>query len=125
MTLKDLKTGDTVWSSRLGYIKVLNIWEIGDYPIKTEAGSFDYEGKQYNTDNLPTLFLINPFEAKKMLVSMDEKYWTEKDVILQDNKIFVESNWKFAKEIEQETEITLEQIAEKFNIPIDKIRIKK
>jgi LysM repeat protein len=50
--------------------------------------------------------------------------WAENDE--EVNNSFDTSSWKFAKELEeQKVEVTLEEIAEKFGVNVEQIKIKK
>lgn len=67
-----------------------------------------------------------------MMVSDDNEYWHKRFVIISScDEIFVKSEWEFYKEIEKKetlplavAEISLEQIAEKFGLDVEQIRIK-
>ena len=99
------------------------------------------------TPNEPKTFQEHPQYPKLMMVSMEEQSWFkrvvefEKEVrgktfyfawnlaenleeSLEQTKLSV---WEYAKEIEQPNviELTLEEIAEKFGISVDNLKIKK
>jgi hypothetical protein len=131
-TLKDLKVGDAVWTIQNGIEFVKSIEEL----IILESGESYYPNGCFRLkDMYPSLFLKNPFEqkveGKYLMVSDDNEYWHKRFVIISScDEIFVHSEWLFAKEIESETlpkaiaEISLEQIAEKFGVDVEQIRIR-
>jgi hypothetical protein len=131
-TLADLKVGDAVWTIQTGIDFVKSKEEL----IILESGESYYPNGCYSfKDMYPSLFLEDilnkKVEGKFMMVSTDGLYWTTNRVIIDSyGEIFVQSGWKFAKEIETETftksitEITLEQIAEKFGVDVEQIKIK-
>lgn len=136
-TLADLKVGDEVWIKT----EVTSVSYDGFFPIKTQSGlqfNLDGEQKVFESRRIQRLFVKNPFEkkaeSKLMLVSTGTSDWIEKQIIIDSitNRVFVMSEWEFYKEIEpKETltalaiaEISLEQIAEKFGVDVEQIRIK-
>jgi len=126
--LSKLKVGDSIWTIQEGNTKVVDIVKNDDYPIKTKKGSgLTLDGKYFNTDLYPSAFLTNPFEVRNILVGTDGVNYTERKGIIIDNVICVESVWKYAKEIENPTvtELTLEQIADKFGVDVNTLKIKK
>lgn len=141
------KVGDKVFSIRHGEKIITGIYN-GKYPIATENCSHTIDGKQFIDDLLPILYKSNPFieiaklnneerwievfseggwKRRKLVVIKNNKAvcWTgastEKEV-LESTSI---SNWDTWREIQPEVELTLEQIAEKFGIHVDKLKIKK
>jgi hypothetical protein len=140
-TLADLKVGDAVWTLQDGYTEVSELCPKNEYPIRAGKGayqkSYTIDGRINNCHKYQSLFLDNPFdkkaESKLMLVSTGTSDWVEKPIIIDSitNRIFVMSDWEFYKEIEPEetlslaiAEISLEQIAEKFGVDVEQIRIK-
>jgi LysM repeat protein len=131
-TLKDLKVGDAVWTIQTGIDFVKSIEEL----IILEGGESYYPNGCYRLkDMYPSLFLENIFEKKIEPKLMLCKFigWTEENVIVASNgDIFVKSGYTEAKEIEPETlpkmdvvaEISLQEIAEKFGVDVEQIRIK-
>lgn len=136
MSLLSVKVGD--------WIKV-QITEIDlnrNFPIRCgNSLSFTMNGeylKHYNKIAFP----LEPTE-RWMMVSNDKDDWSKRKVIMEKNGYFLTwayfdtdekinqemqtSYWKYAKEIEEELpiEITLEEIAEKFGVNVNQIKIKK
>lgn len=76
-----------------------------------------------------------------MMVSNDENKWKKRKVIMFKNGMYIfwmdaetelevakttrTMSWKFAKELPTEVELTLKQIAEKFGVNVEQIKIKK
>jgi hypothetical protein len=132
-TIKDLKVGDKAYFVGLGWGIVSSDAYMSLYPISVvfdnDLISFTIDGRLNNNDKLPSLFLTNPFEQRGevMLVSTNGSDWYQKDVIVASNGIYVKSEWIQAKEIEQPQELILsmQEIAEKFNIDVNLLKIKK
>lgn len=135
-TLKDLKVGDKVWTIQNGLTHLTENTKSDTYPLDINGYTYTADGRYLTRDSYPSLYLTNPFEkkveGKYMMVSTDGEYWNKRFVIISENeKVFVESEWEFYKEIEPEetlpkaiAEISLEQIAEKFGVDVEQIRIK-
>ena len=151
--LSGVKVGDTIWTIQNGYTFAIQISKLSNYPIKVKSGnhvdSYSMDGKYSINDKYPTAFTKNPFEnvgfqERWMMVSNDESLWHKRKVFMQKNGQFIAwlnaktddevkdtysavANWKYAKEIEEPKEIglTLEQIAEKFGVNVESIKIKK
>jgi len=128
-TLADLKVGDAVWTVQTGIDFVKSKAEL----IILEGGESYYPNGCYRLkDMFPSLYLINPFEQKIEPKLMLCKFigWTEENVIVASNgDIFVKSGYTEVKEIEQKKNveiaiITLDEIAEKFGVNVEQIRIK-
>jgi hypothetical protein len=128
-TLADLKVGDAVWTVQTGIDFVKSKAEL----IILEGGESYYPNGCYRLkDMFPSLYLINPFEQKIEPKLMLCKFigWTEENVIVASNgDIFVKSRYTEVKEIEQKKNveiaiITLDEIAEKFGVNVEQIRIK-
>lgn len=152
-TLKDLKVGDTVWTINSGETKVRFINSKITYSIQTVAGTtFMLNGKRFESDVFPSLFLENPFEAKSLfnerwvLVSDDNINWRKRWLIKETGKEHsyvvyagIETEYEltkasghiisftYMKEIEEVKiiELTLEDIAKKYNVNVSEIRIKE
>lgn len=143
---KNLKVGDKVWTIQTGYGKVTSINDTINYPILVEGwASYNLDGKFGCRDAHESLYLTDPFEnckqGKWMLVSFDEQTWYKRFVTEEKDGFYVAwdraqtdeeliytgtlSNWKYAKELEPDIEITMGQIAEKFGVKINQIIIKK
>jgi hypothetical protein len=128
-TLAYLKVGDAVWTIQTGIDFVKSKAEL----IILEGGESYYPNGCYRLkDMFPSLYLINPFEQKIEPKLMLCKFigWTEENVIVASNgDIFVKSGYTEVKEIEQKKNveiaiITLDEIAEKFGVNVEQIRIK-
>lgn len=131
-TIKDLKVGDEVWTIQEGLTKVTDCNPSEEYPIRVGRFFYTIDGKYALNHKHPSLFLENPFEQKIEPKLMLCKFigWTEENVIVASNgDIFVKSGYTEVKEIEQKKNveiaiITLDEIAEKFGVNVEQIRIK-
>jgi hypothetical protein len=146
--LSNVKVGDTIWTIQEGDVDVIGIRLSDIYSIKTKIYSYAINGKNQKLDKHPSAFIKNPFEnvgfqERWMMVSMHGGDWRKRKVFAKKNGIFLAwynaktdeavkkelrlDSWKYAKEIEEpkELELTLEQIAEKFGVSVESIKIKK
>ena len=150
--LSNVKVGDTIWTIPNGEIGVIGVILEDDYPIKIGRTTYQLDGKNYSDDKYPSAFIRNPFEnigfqERLMLVSMGKNIsgqeWFKRKVFMEKNGRFLAwtgadtdeeairstscTGWKYAKEIEEpkDIELTLEQIAEKFGVSVESIKIKK
>jgi hypothetical protein len=146
--LSSVKVGDTIWTIQEGEGMVLGIGQNTHYPIKTNKYSYTIDGKHHIGDKYPSAFTKNPFEnvgfqERWMMVSTNERHWFKRKVFIQKNGYFISwdnaetdeaveealrvAPWQYAKEIEEpkELELTLEEIAEKFGVSVESIKIKK
>lgn len=150
----DAKVGDKAFSLRDGESVITDINIHARCPIVCgENLSYTKDGKIFESYKFPTLFKSNPFIAiaklfnenknneerwievlhddgwhrRKLITIKKGKaiYWkgasTEEEV-LNATQTFAWDKWR---EIQPEVELTLEQIAEKFGIHVDKLKIKK
>lgn len=134
--LENVKVGD--WLK----VQVTKIYENGEYPIRCGNNlSFAKNGKYASEATEPTAFPLNEFQGRWMMVSDNLEKWYIRKVFTQRNGKFIawinaendeEVNkakaatvWEYAKEIEQPIELTLEEIAEKFGISVEQLKIKK
>jgi hypothetical protein len=143
--LSNVKVGDTIWTIPNGEIGVIGVILEDDYPIKIGRTTYQLDGKNYSDDKYPSAFIRNPFEnigfqERWMLVSYDGKTWKRRKVFMEKNGKFIAwsgaetdeevikstdcTGWSYAKGIE-DLELTLEQIAEKFGVSVESIKIKK
>jgi len=137
--LTDLKVGDAVWTLQDGHTEVVELCPKNQYPIRTCKGfyqkSYTIDGKINSSQQFQSLFLDNPFEdkiePKEMMCEWQGTYKKVECIVSSDGRVFVQSGYKNAKEIEPEetlplaiSEISLEQIAEKFGVDVMQIRIK-
>ena len=135
-TLKDLKVGDIAYDVVRGEVTVVNIVNSDVYLIKVKDKqkyeySYTFEGKSFEHNENPSLYLSNPFEQKGkwMMVSDDNKYWTKRFVFAEKNGKFIAwicaetdeevleavsaKNWNYAKEIKEVPEYTMEELVAK------------
>lgn len=135
MSLVSTKVGDWI------KVQVTEIDLDRNFPIRCgNSLSFTMNGeylKHYNKVALP----LEPTE-RWMMVSDDNIKWYKRKVFNQKNGYFLTwscaktdeeidyehvTSWKLAKEIEEVSpvELTLEEIAEKFGVNVNQIKIKK
>ena len=136
MSLENVKVGDWI------KVQVTDINSNPRYPIRCgNELSFSINGN-YSLHTEPVAFPLEPTE-RWMMVSDSGKDWLKRKVIMEKNGYFLTwayfdtdekinqemqtSYWKYAKEIEEVSpvEVTLEEIAEKFGINVEQIKIKK
>jgi len=129
--LSKVKLGDSIWTIADGLTTVNNICKYSElYPIETNKSSFGFNGKRFNSDRPPSAFLTNPFEGlvpKVWKVKGDIYGWNNKTGIPINGKFYVESGWNEWTDIEQPTvtELSYQQIADKFNVDVNTLKIKK
>ena len=152
--LKDLKVGDSVWTIQCGECEIIYISLKENYPITVKAKNnqayiYCLNGNHNKGDHYRSLFRSNPFEKKEeftprwMMVSVCGTSWIKRFVFAYKNGVYISwtkaetddavknevatINWQYAKEIEepQPIEVTIEQIAEKFGVSAEQIKIKK
>ena len=149
--LSNVKVGDTIWTIDSGEVEVTNIIPNtlnNTFPIRTSDSTFTLDGRYQYRDKYPSAFTRNPFEnigfqERWMLVSSGGGDWVRRKVFMGKNGKFLAWNgaetdeeviksvnsigWNYAKEIEEpkDIELTLEQIAEKFGVSVESIKIKK
>ena len=136
MSLENVKVGDWI------KVQVTEIDLNRNFPIRCgNSLSFTMNGeylKHYNKIAFP----LEPTE-RWMMVSNDRVCWQKRKVIAEKNGKFIAwsfvetdkevlqeiltSPWLYAKEIEEvhPVEVTLEEIAEKFGVNVNQIKIKK
>lgn len=138
MSLENVKVGDWI------KVQVTKIDDTTKFPIKCgEILSFRKDGTYYRK-NEEIAFPTEETE-RWMLVSNDSINWVKRKVITNNNNKFLawcnaeteeEVNnatdaicWKYAKEIDTKIEfnleLSLEEIAEKFGVNVEQIKIKK
>lgn len=111
--LDKLKVGDTVWTAQHGEGKVISTNNGDVYPIEVEIsndhvytytrdGIFDA-----GDDNLPTLFLTNPwenqFQERVMEVSSDKHNWHKRVVFAEKDEKYIA--WYGAETLEEAEEV--------------------
>jgi hypothetical protein len=142
---EDLKEGDTVWTIQDGKVTILSTTEGDYYPIKTSTGGkYTKDGKYQTWDEYPSIYLTDPLDKKLngmwMLVSDDNISFVRRFVIAKKQNKFIAwclattcemvidvvatKVWNYAKE-EKEICLTMDEIADKFGINVDKLKIKK
>lgn len=111
---EDLKVGQTVWTIQYGWTQIIRLDDT-DFPIVTnDAQRFTKEGKLYETDVFPSMFLEEPFIERMMEVSDNETHWEKRRVVCKYNNRYHAVNeldksdlslipWKYAREIQPET----------------------
>jgi hypothetical protein len=134
MSLLSVKAGDWI------KVQVTRIDLDSKYPIKCDGIEFTLEGR-YTEWGDKIAFPLEPTE-RWMMVSDDNIKWYKRKVFNQKNGYFLTwscaktdeeidyehvTSWKLAKEIEEVSpvELTLEEIAEKFGVNVNQIKIKK
>ena len=131
--LKNIKAGDWV------KIRVKEVRKNTDFPILLEDNStFNFCGKQFSSDKNSKIFPLE--EERWVMVSDDNKSWRKRKLLKEENGVFITwsyvteeeirqqiktCSWNYMKEIEPIIELTLKQIAEKFRVPVDNLKIKK
>jgi hypothetical protein len=131
--LKNVKPGDFV------KIRVVEVRENAKYPIMLEdGGEYTFDGKYDECRLEQTIFPLENQE-RWVMVSDDNKSWRKRKLLKEENGVFITwsyvteeeirqqiktSSWNYMKEIEPIIELTLEQIAEKFGLGTEKIKIK-
>lgn len=138
MSLENVKVGDWI------KVQVTKIDDTTKFPIRCgEMLSFRKDGTYYRKNEEIAFPLKTP--ERWMMVSNDAINWVKRKVFMIKNGYFLawsvaendkEVNnangatcWKYAKEIETEIEfnleLSLEEIAEKFGVNVEQIKIKK
>lgn len=134
-----LTVGMKLWDVREGEVIITSLEPIDAYPIKTKTNSYNLEGKLVGVDKYPILYLSNLFEnqfPRMMEVSIDGNVWEKRKVLfIEDYEYFTldrySSNiivkWRFAREVQEPEvfELTIDDIARKFNIDASLIKIVK
>jgi exosome complex RNA-binding protein Rrp4 len=135
MSLENVKVGDWI------KVQVTEVDLDRKYSIRcSEDLSFTLDGSYCQGFNQ----IAFPLESTErwMMVSIDLKNWVKRKVVMNKNGRFLVWNdaetdeqvnntirtswWKYAKEIEEhQVELTLEEIAEKFGVNVNQIKIKK
>lgn len=146
----DAKVGDKVYSILCGEQVITKIYKSESYPICINRNAYTTNGKMSVDHLFPTIFKSNPFieiaklnNEERWVEVYDDKLhiWiTRKLVAIRNNKAICWSratndeevlnatdvySWDKWREIQPEVELTLEQIAEKFGIDVNKLKIKK
>lgn len=136
MSLLNVKAGDWI------KVQVTEINLDRNFPIRCgERLSFLFNGEY--VDGLGQVAFPLESTERWMMVSDSGKDWLKRKVLMEKNGYFITwgsastdeeveatnhiINWKLAKEIEEENpvELTLEEIAEKFGVNVNQIKIKK
>jgi hypothetical protein len=144
--LSNVKVGDTIWTVQDGETKVISVKNGKYHPIKTVDAIYTIDGKFLVNDQFPSAFLKNPFESQERWVEVrddEEEEWVRKKLIMEKNGKFIcwrnaktdeeveeslnTTTWYYMREIEEpkQIEITLDEIAEKFGVSVEQLKIKK
>lgn len=136
MSLENVKAGDWI------KVQVTEVDLDRNFPIRCGEDLNFTLGGEYKLDCVQIAFPLEPTE-RWMMVSDDGADWRKRKVIMKKNGIFIAwgsastdeevektyriITWKYAKEIEEvhPVEVTLEEIAEKFGVNVNQIKIKK
>jgi len=138
MNLENVKVGDWI------KVQVTEIDDTTKFPIRCgEKLSFRKDGTYYRENEEIAFPLKTP--ERWMLVSDDSVRWVKRKVFMTRNGKFIAwscaendkevlnatdaTGWEYAKEIETKIEfnleLSLEEIAEKFGVNVEQIKIKK
>lgn len=136
MSLLNVKEGDWV------KVQVTEVNLDKTYPIRCgDDLSFKMDGAY--VDGFSQVAFPLESTERWMMVSDSGKDWLKRKVLMEKNGYFITwgsastdqevevtnhiINWKYAKEIEEvhPVELTLEEIAEKFGVNVEQIKIKK
>ncbi len=136
-----LKVGQKLWHVVHGELMINNLNNNSiHYPLTCDQLSFSKNGKSHIDHKYPSLYLSNPFEQinefpKLMEVSNNREYWSKEKVIYKTASHYIAVNdksghiikYEYAREIQEPViiEYTLEEIADKFGVDVNTIRIKK
>jgi len=127
--LSKVKVGDSIWTIQEGWTEVIDNDKFVTYQIRTKKQLYTSDGKYRDTDHHPSAFLTNPFDLEPKLWNVKGSYcgWTEKNGIPLNGKLYVESGWTEWSRVKVPTvtELTLEQIADKFGVDVNTLKIKK
>ena len=132
-TLKDLKVGDIVWTIQDGFTNIIRIDE--NHITTNSKRTYYLDGKYHSDNKYPSMFIENPFEhkikPKEMMCEWQGSSKKVECIVSDDGRVFVQSGYSNAKEIEPEDKlgsivavVSLKQIAEKFGLNIEDLRIK-
>lgn len=149
----NLKVGDTVFSIKRGWIDIIDVSRNSSYCyITSDDSTYDEFGRYHMSDSYPSIFIENPFKKSKsskhefpkwMNVKKDKLSETAQRFVLckhgdfyitmdreldNHDQFHYISHYKYTEDIpdkQPEIELTLEQIAEKFNVDVNLIKIKK
>lgn len=153
MKTKEFKVGDKVFDIRYGWGKVVGDKAIGVYSIyvtfdRERNNTYTKEGKEHYTDSSPSLshteYSIHSTQSeypKVMEVSYSGFKWYKRVVLAKKGEMFIAwmnaetleeaedekdvRTWYLAREVQEHREISIQEIADKFGIPVEEVRIKK
>lgn len=145
--LSNVKAGDIIWTIQEGLVEVKDVDETGTYPIHTKDDTYTLKGFRVKDDLFPWAFLKNPFESQERWVEVrnyeEEEEWLRRKLIMEKNGKFIcwkfaetdeevekassTTTWNYMREIEEpkQIELTLDEIAEKFGVSVEQLKIKK
>jgi hypothetical protein len=135
---EELKVGQEIWIKA----EVEQFTDSSNYPIRVLGHGFTRDGKLRLSDKDPILFLSNPFEGSERVVEVkgdSEGVWKRRVLIkmvngmplcwkkaetLEEAKNDVDTfTWNFIRELPTKTVLTKQQIAEKFGVEIENLKI--
>lgn len=153
MKTKEFKVGDKVFDIRYGWGEVVDDGFTKDYPIHVtfDEGRLDaytkegkYDRCQANPILSHTEYSIHSTQSeypKVMEVSDNRIEWCKRVVFAEKKGRFIAwalaetfekaedevctHDWGYAREVQEHREISLQEIADKFGIPVEEVRIKK
>jgi hypothetical protein len=121
--LSKVKVGDKIWSFTNVYEVVTEIRKNNLYPIVTNKSSYTFDGKRWDGDYYPSAFLSNPFKVKKYMVGLEKQnFISTKNGIVIDDIFYVEIGCNQFEEIKEIT-LTKAEIASKFGIEVEQLKI--
>lgn len=151
MKTKEFKVGDKVFDIRHGWGVVVDDEFAEDYSIYAffdegeQIDTYTKEGK-YDINNINPILSHTEYSTqseypKVMEVSIDGMEWHKRVVFAEKGGMFIawahaetfeEAEeqtdtyaWKYAREVQEPREISIQEIADKFGIPVEEVRIKK
>ena len=138
-SFENLKVGDIVWTIQTGYAMVTSVTAGISYPIVVqEWASYTKEGKWGCRDEFNSLYFDNPFRVEEdaypkwMWVCNDANTAWVKRFVLNEYKGYYHSSatahdhtlvWKYAKKYAPKVTLTMQDIADKFELDINNIEI--
>lgn len=151
MKTKEFKVGDKVFDLRYGWGVVESIIYDDSYPIKVSYmygkifTSYEIDGKDLTRSINPILshteYSAQSKYPKVMEVSPNGRVWFKRVVFAEKMGRFIAwSNaetfeeaedeistcaWYHVREVQEPREISIQEIADKFGIPVEEVRIKK
>lgn len=87
---------------------------------------YDSEGNQIYYEDSTGFWNKSEYDSEGNLIYYEEStgYWSKREYDSKGNEIYYENSNGLVRDNRPKTELTLEEISEKFNIPLNKLRIK-